>query len=86
VPKNELQDHECSFCGELKNRAMQTMGPKHSGQEQKWVLSARCTEGQEKSKYEDFSPSRMCSDQLASDSKNEVLDRNTSSLGPAAST
>jgi hypothetical protein len=24
VPKNELQDHERNFCGELKNRALQT--------------------------------------------------------------
>jgi hypothetical protein len=32
VPKNELEDHECSICGELKNRALQTAtGLKHSG-------------------------------------------------------
>jgi hypothetical protein len=54
--------------------------------EQKQVLSARCTGGQDKSKSEDFAPSRMCPDQLASDSKDEVLDRNTRNLGPAPST
>jgi hypothetical protein len=64
----------------------ENLGATRLTHEQKQVLSARCTGDQDKSKSEDFAPTPMCPDQLASDSKDEVLDRNTRNLGPAPST